>query len=147
MFDDIKQNNSTKDKSVITDKLKMLEDLMLEFLHNNEIVDNQIITAKDIIKEYVSQDIDDGEIELYEMMANDVSGAINDIDSKFLSDWNRPSFVALVGYADKSNKDKLLNKWLPYFEKKNNLMSDQKKNFLHMKQDLDQYYRENMESA
>lgn len=147
LFDDIKQNNSTKDKSVITDKLKMLEDLMLEFLHNNGIVDNQIITAKDIIKEYVSQDIDDGEIELYEMMANDVSGAINDIDSEFLSDWNRPSFVALVGYADKSNKDKLLNKWLPYFEKKNNLMTDQKKNFLHMKQDLDQYYRENMESA
>lgn len=105
------------------------------------------ITAKDIIKEYVNHDVDDDEIELFEMMTNDVSEVIDDIDSDFLSDWNRPSFVALVGYADGEHKDKLLKEWLPYFEKKKDLILDQKKNFLHMKLDFEQYCREYRKSA
>ena len=128
---------------------------MLDFVHINdeekeEIVDNQFVTAKKIIKEYVSDDVDDDEIELYEMIANDISEVIQDIDSDFLSERNRQSFVALVGYVDKNyndNKDKLLKDWLIYFEKMKELMIDQIENFLHMKQDFDQFCRENVKSA
>lgn len=144
LFDEIKKNSSTKDKQVIIDKLDMLEKLMLDFLHINskeqaEILNNRFVTSKDIIKEYVNNDVDDDEIELYEMMANDISEVIDDIDSEFLSDNNRPSFVALVGYADKLHNDKLLSDWLVHFEKKKDLISDQIQNFLHMKQDLDRF--------
>ena len=135
---------STKDKGVIEDKLHILETVMNDFLYKKEcevMVDSQDITAKDIIKDYVNNDVVDDDIELYEMMANDFSEVIEDIDSEFLSEVNRPSFVALVGYADHIGKSQLLNDWLPEYEKKRELIINQKKNFLHMKQDFEQYLK------
>lgn len=146
LFDEIDRELSTKDKQVITDKLKMMEDLMLDFLHiseeeKEEAIQNQLITAEDIIREYVREDIDDGELELYEMITNDFSEVIEDIDSDFLADSNRPSFVALVGYIEKTGNEKLFSEWLPYFERQNSLLSNQKQNFLHMRDNFDQYCR------
>jgi len=144
--------NSTKNKGIIEDKLYILETVMNDFIHKNcdnkeYVVEEQTVTAKDIIKEYIKDDIDDEEIELLEMMTNDISEVIENFDSEFLSENNRPSFVALVGYADKSGKDKMLNDWLIHFEKKKELISDQIQNFLHMKQDFDRYCGENKKSA
>lgn len=137
---------STKDKGVIEDKLHILETVMNNFLHSNseksiESLDKEDIKAIDIINEYVNDSIDNEDIELYEMMANDFSENIEDINSKFLSELNRPSFVALVGYADLIGKSQLLNEWLPEFEKKKNLIVDQKKNFLQMKSNFEQYLK------
>lgn len=137
---------STKDKGVIEDKLHILETVMNDFLHNNskesiEESDNDDINAIDIINEYTNAFVDSEDVELYEMMANDFSENIEDINSDFLSERNRPSFVALVGYSDFIGKSQLLNEWLPEFEKKKNLIVDQKKNFLHMKQDFEQYLK------
>lgn len=146
---------STKDKGVIEDKLYILETIMNDFLHcnkeksnkessdkeNEKITDNQNVTVGDIIREYIDNDIDDDEIELYEMMANDFSEVIEDIDSEFLSEGNRPSFVALVGYADRIGKSQILYDWLPKFEKKKALIANQKENFLHMKKDFEQYVK------
>ena len=137
---------STKDKGVIEDKLHILETVMNDFLHinnekNEEVINNQNVTARDIIKKYVKDNVDDDEVELYEIMANDFSEIIEDINSKFLSDDNRPSFVALVGYADQIGKSQLLYEWLPDFEKKQKLIINQKQNFLHMKQDFEQYIK------
>ena len=137
---------STKDKGIIEDKLHILEVVMDDFIQNNCIseegdIENQIVTAKDIIKEYVNGNVDDDEIELYEMMTDDFSEIIEDIDSDFLSDTNRPSFVALVGYADRLGKSELLNEWLPKFEKEKILIKDQKMNFLHMKHDFEEYLK------
>lgn len=137
---------STKDKGVIEDKLHILETVMNDFLHNNsedciKTSDNKDIKAIDIINEYTGSSVDSEDVELYEMMANDFSENIEDINSEFLSERNRPSFVALVGYADLIGKSQLLNKWLPKFEKEKNLIVDQKKNFLHMKQDFEHYLK------
>lgn len=144
-FSELDGCKSTKDKGVIEDKLHILETTMNDFLHNNsekgvESSDNENINAIDIIKEYADDSVDSEDIELYEMMANDFSENI-DIDSEFLSESNRPSFVALVGYADLIGKSQLLNEWLPEFEKKKDLIVDQKKNFLHMKNDFEQYLK------
>lgn len=136
---------STKDKGVIEDKLHILETVMNDFLHVStevEYGEEVSATAKEIIHEYLSRDIEDDEVELYEMMANDVSEYIEDLDSDFLSERNRPSFVALVGYADRAHKDKMLRGWLPYYEKKHALLINQRKNYLRMRRDFDQYCRQ-----
>lgn len=134
---------STKDKGVIEDKLHILETVMNDFLQNPQ----KYITAKDIIKEYIDEDILDDDMELYEIETNDTSEVIEDIDCELLSDRNRPSFVALVAYAYKNNKGKNLRIWLPEFERNNNLLEDQRKNFLHMQQSFEQWQRENQKSA
>lgn len=138
---------STKDKGIIDDKLHILEVVMNDFIHNNCTseecdIENQAVTAKDIIKEYVNGNVDDDEIELYEMMTNDFSEAIEDINSDFLSDVNRPSFVALVGYADQLGKSELLSGWLPKFEKDQDIIINQKENFLHMKNDFEEFCKD-----
>lgn len=142
---------STKDKGVIEDKLHILDTVMNQFLAENCEsdceTDDHDITVSEILHEYIDDEIDNDEIELYEMMANDVSEYIENIDSDFLSENNRPSFVALVGYADRESTDKYLTGWLPIFEKKNDIIPNQKQNFLHMKRDFDQYCREHKISA
>ena len=145
-FAEIDGCKSTKDKGVIEDKLHILETVMNQFLHienkeEKKVVCDQGVTAIDILKEYVNNAVGEEEVELYEMMANDFSETIDDINSEFLSEANRPSFVALVGYADQIGKSQLLNDWLPGYEKKKELIINQKQNFLHMKNDFEQYIK------
>ena len=96
-------------------------------------------TAESIIREFVDGSVDDRDMELYELLANDASEVIEDIDSEFLSDENRPSFVALVSYAVRKDTDELLKDWLTAFEKQGKLLRDQKENFIYMKAEFDRY--------
>jgi hypothetical protein len=64
---------------------------------------------------------------------------IEDIDSEFLSEQNRPSFVALVCYAVQRDSEQLLKKWLSAFERKHTLLPDQTKNYLKMKASFERY--------
>lgn len=144
LFDEIDKDLSTKDKAVIAAKLDMLEKLMLEFFNmkskdKNVMIDNRAVTAKDIVKEYIDSEVTDEDMELFEIIANDVSEVIEDIDSWFLSDENRPSFVALVGYTMKEDTDQILKEWLSDYEKKEDMIADQKQNYLHMKADFEQF--------
>ena len=145
LFDEIDKDLSTKDKTVIVAKLDMLEKLMVEYLHisleeKEAILENHAVAPIDIVKEYMDGNVTDEDMELYEMIANDVSEAIEDIDSEFLSDSNRPSFVALVACAVKEDTDYLLGGWLSEYEKrKEPLILNQKENFLQMKMDFERY--------
>lgn len=145
LFDEIDKDLSTKDKTVIVAKLDMLEKLMVEYLHisleeKEAILENHTVAPIDIVKEYMDENVTDEDMELYEMIANDVSEAIEDIDSEFLSDSNRPSFVALVACAVKEDTDYLLGGWLSEYEKrKEPLILNQKENFLQMKMDFERY--------
>lgn len=143
LFDEIKRNNSTKDKPIVAEKLAMLERFMQDYLRpecqNICAAEKKPVTAKELVKAYVDQNVDDKDMELYEMIANDISEVIEDIDSEFLSEQNRPSFVALVGYAVQKDIERLLKDWLPAFEKKNVLLSDQRKNYLKMKTAFERY--------
>ena len=102
---------------------------------------DNVLTSEDIIKEYIDTKVEQEDVELFEIMANDISEAIEDIDSKLLSDQNRPSFVALVGYAVKMDVDCVLKEWFADYERRegNFDIADQKENFLHMKNDLHNY--------
>lgn len=136
LFDEIDKRLSTKSKQVITDKLEMLEGMMVQFIQNDS---NPSVTAQAIIKEYVDASVDDRDMELYELLANEASEVIGDISSGFLSEENRPSFVALVSYAAREDTDQLLKEWLAVFEKKGNLLPDQRENFLYMKAEYDKF--------
>ncbi len=144
LFDEIGKGLSTKDKPVIADKLEMLEGLMTEFLQAGRkkkaaCVNGRKVTSKEIIAEYVDKGVTDEDVELYEIVANDISEAIEDIDSAFLADENRPSFVALVGYAVKKDTEGLLKKWLPGFEKNGKRIRNQRQNYLHMKEAFEKF--------
>ena len=118
---------------------------MTEYLHismegKEAILGNQAVAPMDIVKGYMDENVTDEDMELYEIIANDVSEAIEDIDSEFLSESNRPSFVALVACAVKEDTDYLLGGWLSEYEKrKEPLILNQKENFLQMKKDFERF--------
>lgn len=67
--------------------------------------------------------------------------------SKLLDKQNRLSLLAMMIYSYKEDKD--LDKWMEDYASKNNTyFVDQKKNFLHMKKDLEVFcMKNNRESA
>ncbi len=140
LFDEIKQNSSTKDKQVITDKLTLLEDLMKEFLQNDNRGSADCVEK--FIAENLNMDIDEFSDDLQDY--NDTLDKLLDntvkIGSRLLDKQNRLSLLAMMIYSYKEDKD--LDKWMTDYASKNNTyFVDQKRNFLHMKQDFEQYLK------
>lgn len=53
---------------------------------------------------------------------------------------NRPSLIALVGYACENEYDNAFTEWIKrWFSMNSSYILNQKNNFLHMKQDFDKY--------
>lgn len=147
LYDEADRDRGTKDKAVIMAKLEILQTLLLGFLQIDEPAPKQVpesafCSAREIIAEYITAEVTEEDVELYEIIANDVSEAIEDIDSVILSEQNRPSFVAVVGYAVGEDLDDLLKGWLSDYEKRRvPCIPDQRKNYLHLKADLDQFVK------
>lgn len=147
LFDEIDKEASTKDKQVITDKLHMLEELMLEFLH----IDNES-TASDSVEEFIAENLDI-DVEMIQADFNFYNESLDEllentvkIDSKLRVEENRPSLLAMMVYSYKVDED--LDDWMSDYAKKNNMFfTDQKRNYIHMKNDFEQYCRENRKSA
>lgn len=141
LFDEIDKDASTKDKQVITDKLHMLENLMLDFLHIDNTnfvqinIESFIARNLDIDVETVQDDMDFYNESLNELLDHTVK-----IDSKLRNEANRPSLLAMMVYSYKEDKD--LDKWMTEYARQNNTyFVDQKKNFLHMKNDFEHYLK------
>lgn len=141
LFDEIDKDASTKDKQVITDKLHMLENLMLDFLHIDNTnfvqinIESFIARNLDIDVETVQDDMDFYNESLNELLDHTVK-----IDSKLRNEENRFSLLAMMVYSYKEDKD--LDEWMTEYARRNNTyFIDQKKNFLHMKNDFEQYLR------
>lgn len=149
LFDEIDKGKGTKDKAVIISKLTMLESMMRSFLRKKAKKTKTAphlehkATAKDIFKEYVDAEVEDGDIELFEIVADDVSEAMKGGHSEWIFEENRASFVALTGYAMKEETEDELKNWLPDYGRRKHGYggSDQKRNYLHMKQDFERYLR------
>ena len=141
IFDEIKQSSSTKAKQVITDKLELIDDLMNEFLDNagedcsSVNVEKFIVENLDIDVDEFSDDLEDYNDTLDKLLDNTVK-----IGSKLLDKQNRLSLLAMMIYSYKEDKD--LDKWMADYASKNNTyFVDQKRNFLHMKNDFEQYIK------
>lgn len=136
-FNDLSKEKSTKDKSVVISKIRHLEKLMYDYFkivpkENNsndikfiaEVLDMEIDTIKD-------------DMDFYNESLNTLIKSI-DKDSKILDKKNRPSLLAMIIYSYKEDKD--LDEWIKQYAKYNTTYDlDQAKNFLHMKQDFEQY--------
>ena len=141
LFDTADEVGSTKDKSVIVDKLHILEALMNEFLHINE-EDLVEVNTLDFIKENVKSDATEEDVEFYSDILDDLTLEV-DNNTKLLDKHNRPSLIALVGYACENDKD--LDEWfVDYFATHTRYELNQKNNFLHMKNDLLAYLGEEL---
>ena len=134
LFYTVDEKGSTKDKSVIVDKLHILETLMKEFLHIEETEE-----VKDIlkfVKKNVNPDVTDEDVEFYSEMLNDITLEV-DNDTKLLDEHNRPSLVALVGYACQNDIDDKLVAWIKNFFVNNfTYKLNQRENYIDMKNSL-----------
>ena len=132
------EKGSTKDKSVIVDKLHILETLMKEFLHIEEVEE-----VKDIlkfVKKNVNPYITEEDIELYSDILDGLTLEV-DNNTKLLNEDNRPSLLALVGYACKNDID--LDDWIKqWFISNTTYLLDQRKNYEIMKDNLSKYMYE-----
>ena len=134
-FDRVDDAGSTKDKANIIAKLHILETLMNEFLHiNKEDLDE--VNVLDFIKENVNPDVTDEDVEFYSEMLDDITLEV-DNDTKLLDEHNRPSLVALVGYACQNEIDDKLVEWIKSFFVNNAMyILNQRENFIYMKNSL-----------
>lgn len=163
LFDEIDRDLSTKDRQVILDKLKMLEDLMLEFLkvgENNSDHDNDRDSgsdsgnnvSSDSVEEFVAVNLGmDAEVVLDDMdLYNESLDILLENTVRFGSQLrdaeNRLSLLAMMVYSYKEDKD--LDEWMEQYAKRHETYDpDQTKNFLQMRQDFERYCAESGISA
>lgn len=149
-FDDILESSNTKDKGIVTKKMKHLEQLMEEYLNDKvNLEDKQdglcslvafVADAIDVDQKVIEEDIEVYEDDLNTLLDNTVK-----IGAKIRDKKNRLSLLAMVAYSYKEDTD--LDKWFAQYAKRDTYYTDQKINFVHMKKDFDQYCRENKLSA
>lgn len=148
-FDDILSvSKSTKDKNIVIRKINHLEKLMIEYLGVD--VDNNINkSVEEFIAENLNMDIEKvkTDIDFYNESLDCLIENTVKADSKLLCKENRPSLLAMMVYS--YQQDVNLDDWLEGYAKRNNTYYvDAKRNFLHMKQDFEQFIEnENRKSA
>ena len=129
------KKKSTKDKVVVVDKINMVENLMNEFLHISK-EDLDCVSVLDFVKENVKPDVTNEDVEFYSEMLDDITLEV-DNDTKLLDKHNRPSLIALVGYACENEIDDKLIEWVKSFFVNNTMyMLNQRENFTYMKNSL-----------
>lgn len=137
LFYTVDMSGSTKDKSVIIDKLHILETLMKEFLHIEETKD---VTPEVFVAEMVDMPVDEvkEEMECYEETLEELENNTIRDGSKLLDLANRLSLLAMVAYSYKHDVD--LDDWLEDYAANNNTyFVDQKKNYFYMIKSLHDY--------
>ena len=149
LFDEIDKDVSTKDKRVVSDKLDMLERLMLAFLHSGKAREEETVSAEinittteneSFIADVLNMDLENviDKMDIYNEDLDSLTGKTIRDGSKLLNIENRKSLLALVAYSYERDVD--LDDWLEQYAAKNNMyFPDQRKNFLHMKKDFINY--------
>ena len=142
-FDNILESSNTKDKGIVTKKMNHLESLMTEYLKDNckndkEATDNSsVIFISEILgidMNTIQEDMDVYNEDLDSLLDNTVK-----VGSKLRDEGNRLSLLAMVVYSYK--EDVNLDNWLEQYSKRDTYYTDQKVNFLHMKNDFEQYLK------
>ena len=138
-FDTYENNKSTKDKKVVLAKLDILDKLMREYLHIEEI---ENVTPESFVAEMVDMPEEKvkEEMECYEETLDCLENNTIRDGSKLLEVANRLSLLAMVAYSYKNDVD--LDDWLEDYAANNNTyFVDQRKNYSHMVNDFKQYQK------
>lgn len=139
-FDDINKNRATKDKSVVQRKINILEVLMKDFLRIKEREDQSVMDMESFVSNCVGIDKEQiySDMDFYNQSLNELLESTVRIESKLRQEENRPSLLSMMVYSYKEDVD--LDDWLTEYAANNNIyFIDQHKNFLHMKQDFENY--------
>lgn len=144
-WDKIDSERNTKDKSLINRKVDYITNLMEEFLHiateENKVDDNEITTENEsFIADVLNMDLENviDKMDIYNEDLDSLTGKTIREGSKLLDVANRKSLLAMVAYSYERDVD--LDEWLEQYAAKNNMyFPDQRKNFLHMKKELNNY--------
>ena len=137
-WDELDSKPGTKDKNIINAKIGILTYLMLDFfkIDSDELENaSEEIDVLQFVKENVGSDITQDDVDDYYSMLDEY-----DIDktSRLLEWQNEPSLIALIAWSFKHDVD--LDDWIKEYFANNNMYSvNQKKNYLHMKNNLDEY--------
>lgn len=133
---------NTRDKTTVQDKINVAYELMLDFLHINkdEITETEdLASTYDFVRENVGVDINPDDVELYELSLEDYTVEIDE-NKKQIVDKHIQSFVALVAYAFQKEMDREIPDWLvDYTHREKTYLQNQKENYLHMKEDFENY--------
>lgn len=149
------KSRSTKDKSIVIAKIKLLENLMCEFLHidietkileSEENISNESVSVTeelqstyDFVRENVSQDVVPDDINTYEDTLHSYTEKIGE-DAKQIVNKQIQEFVALVAYAFPKEVDDEIPNWLAdYMHRVTTYSQNQKENYLHIKNDFENY--------
>lgn len=144
------KSRSTKDKSTVVDKIESAYALLLNYLHINkeetqseetenilDTVENNEVSTLDFIKENVSEDVTDDDLQCYEEVLDDLTLEV-DNNTPLLDEQNIKSLLALVAYSFQNDID--LDKWLPdYFNRVHTYNKNSKENYLLMTHDLNKF--------
>ncbi len=134
LFATVDKGRGTKDKTVIRNKLMILETLMCEYLHI-EKEDLEEVNLLEFVRENVNSDVVQEDIELYKDMLNDFITKA-DKDSRLFDKYNEPSLVAVIAYA--CGNDIKPDDWImDFFAKNETYLRNQEENYLFMKYDLE----------
>ena len=128
---------STKKKSSIIEKLQLLEVFMREYLSADVIETESKTDVLKFLKTTVNAKVGREDMEFYNDILEDLTLNV-DNTSSLLDKCNRPSLIAVVGYACDHDLD--LDAWIvEFFQSNSTYMKDQKENFLYMKEHLLNY--------
>lgn len=150
-FDQLDGDRHPKSKKIIIAKINVLTYLMEDYFSayisneatvksNEEIVDSDILN---FVQEHVSSEITSDDISDYYSMLDEYA-----IDkNSCILDWqNEKSMLAIIAYSFYHDID--LDNWIKEYSKKYpKYISDQDKNFLHMKENLEEYIKIEKEIA
>lgn len=140
-FIEIYKNKSARDKKIVSGKINGLLKFMKDFFNivdSKENITDEASFIMDIfdmtVEEYNS------DIDLYKETLNSLTSKSIHDGSKLLDAQNKLSLLALVIYSFKKDAD--LDEWLTeYSNKHDDYLINQKDNYLHMKEDFEQYIK------
>lgn len=133
---------SSKDKRIVLSKIELLENLMNDYLGidiTKDVEPYSIERELSFVRENVSNKIIESDIELYNDVLNDYIVNV-DNSSKLLNPQNKLSLIAIVAYSFEIDVD--LKDWIiDYFGRNDSYIDDQKENYVHMRNDLDDFIK------
>ena len=144
------KDQQTKKKTTITGKIDLLVKLMEEYLHiesksdectedvfNETEIKDKNESVIDFVRNNVSQDITEDDIECFESTFDDLTYEVDE-KSKLLEPANIKSMIALVAYSYQKDID--LEEWIvDFFNRNNTYIQNQKENYTYMVNDLNNY--------
>lgn len=145
-FDTVDEHGSTKDKSVISDKLHILETLINDFLHIDNIdtteTENNVVeesnnteeTILSFVQENANPEATKEDIEFYRDMVEDCVR----VDEPVYQQCER-AVIAIMAYACTKEQDEEFEKWIQKYKNQTNFSPSQKTNFTYMKNSFDKY--------